>query len=174
MKFTKAFWILTVAIVFLLLTGCTGTTDPNENEGTETGEITINLYFSDSDAQYLVADPVQMTNPSPKDVIQQLINGPTDEALIRTMPENIKVKDINIDERIAYVDFSKEMGEAINGDYGTSTASQLLLYSIVNTLTLNDQFEIDEVKILVEGEDIGLGPFGKIGPQKPNLDIIKP
>lgn len=174
MKSYKTFQrVLIAVIVLLMLISCNRTVDQNKDEGVKTGAVTINLYFSDADARYLRVESIQMTNPSPKSVLQQLIKGPASKNLFATMPDDITVIDVSVEEGIAYVNFSKEMGEAINGNYGTSTASQFLLYAIVNTLALNESLEIDQVKILVEGADIELGPFGKIGPQKPNLDIIK-
>lgn len=169
MKFNKKIYkILAITIVVLLLSSCNAT----KKEEVDYGEKNITLYFANEEA-FLTRYSTQMLDPTPEKAIQQLISGPTSEGLYRTIPEEVKVKDINIVERIAYSDFSKEMKEAMDGNYGTSAASQLLLYSIVNTLALNDEFEIDEVKILVEGKDVELGPFGIIGPQKPNLEIVK-
>lgn len=137
------------------------------------GEEAITLYFGDTYAESLIGEMVWMLDPTPQKAVEELIKGPKNESLYRTMPDDVKVIDVSIVDGIANINFSQELGEALNGNYGTSAASQILLYSIVNTLTLNEIFEIDQVKILVEGQDIELGPFGILEPQGPDLDMIR-
>lgn len=180
-----------VVVILMLMVGCGGVTsfEDNENENTtsidevknnnvsEKNDINdikeINLYFGNENA-YLAVEVREIEEPTPKKVIQEIIKGPLTPNLRRTMPEEIEIIDVEVKGNIAYANFTKTFEEAFNGNYGTSAASSLLIYSIVNTLTLCDEFEIDKVQFLVEGNNqVSLGPYGIVDIFSTDIDVME-
>ncbi len=111
------------------------------------------LYFSDLSGQNLVAS--QRTIPKETGIarrtIQELIKGPGPSSeLLPTIPQGTSLLDINVrPDGLCIVDFSEEL---VKNHRGGSTAENLTVYSIVNTLT---QFPtVDRVQLLVEGRYI--------------------
>ena len=109
---------------------------------------TFQLYFSDSDAMYLEAEEREIVTEDPKAVVEELIKGPKNKNLYRTLPEGLKVLDVEVKDKVAYVNLSKDILEKVQGSTGESFA----VYSIVNTLVLNKDLKIDKVQLLVEGK----------------------
>ncbi|MBI4949543.1 MAG: GerMN domain-containing protein [Deltaproteobacteria bacterium] len=88
-----------------------------------------------------------------------------------TIPESTRVLRVNIKQRSASVDLSKEVSE----DHpGGSTGEILTVYSIVNTVALNFP-EIEEVQILIEGKKAETlkGHIDISQPLKPDRKIIR-
>ncbi|MDX9872391.1 MAG: GerMN domain-containing protein [Clostridia bacterium] len=142
---------LTVVILAaaLLAAGACGPKKPGETglEPTAKSE-TAYLYFSDDQALFLVPEKREITYNGDLAValVEELIEGPTQEGLWRTLPERSRVLSIKVEESIAYVDFSKEF----ETDYpGGSTAEGLAIGSVVQTLT--ELEGIDAVWFLIEG-----------------------
>ncbi|PRX17802.1 sporulation and spore germination protein [Orenia metallireducens] len=107
----------------------------------------VKLYFSDAQAQYLTAEIRKVkTNNLYDNVVKELIEGPESEELEMTIPTQTKLLGVEVKERIAIVNFSKEIQTK---HWGGSTGETITVYSIVNTLTALDG--IDKVQILVEG-----------------------
>lgn len=197
----KAYKCSIVAVALLLLVGCVSLTDSKDNETEVTNTVggqnisidnktketkvssdtainkdekDVKLYFSDDNAEYLIAEVRKIKNPTPKSVIEEIIKGPTVPNLHKPLPEETVVIDVKVKDRIAYVNFGKSLEKAMEGKYGSSASSRLLLYSIVNTLALHDEFQIDKVQILIEGKKQQvLGPLSAIDPFSADLDIIK-
>ena len=113
--------------------------------------IKVKLYYSDDQGMKLVA--VTKTVRTGKDkyqsVMEALREGTPDDSLINLIPEKTKVRSVKVADGVAVVDFS---GSLIKGLGGGSTSEELMVGSIVNTLT--EFSEIKKVRFKVEGENI--------------------
>ena len=128
----------------------------------------INLYFSGENAQYLLPEERKISPLTIKEAFEQLVLGPNNNDLHSTLPPNVKLLDVHIENRIAVLNINKELYIAMNGNYGTSTASYMLINSLVGTFVYNEVFQVDGIKLLIEGKDnVSLGQYGV-------LDIIYP
>jgi len=110
----------------------------------------INLYFSDSQAMYLVPEKRKISQ-IPSLAIQavvELIKGPENSDLYPTIPEGTQVNELYIAGDIAYIDLSEEI---FKNHPGGSSGELMTVYSIVNTLT--EIHSIKGVQILVEGNE---------------------
>lgn len=99
-----------------------------------------------------------------KAILEEIIKGPKTDGLITLFPADVVISDIKLESKICYVDFASP----IDTKTQTDTAKQeLLLYSIVNSLILNDTVT-EKVQILINGEraDFSSKPYEK------NEDII--
>src|SRR5690554_5503547 len=71
----------------------------------------ITVYFGDERAMYLHAEQ-RIVKDSEADlaavVIGELIRGPEGQGLVRTMPQNARLRRVWVEEGVAYVDFSRE------------------------------------------------------------------
>lgn len=112
--------------------------------------IEINLYFSDSQAMYLVSEKrkIPQTTSLAKQVVVELIKGPTSSDLYSTIPEGARVNEVYIADDIVYVDLSEEV---FKNHSGGSSGELMTVYSIVNSLT--EISPIKGVQILVEGNE---------------------
>lgn len=110
----------------------------------------VTFYFADQAGEFLVPVEYEVSLNSDeqieKTILNLLIQGPEDKTLVRTIPEETKVKNVYINEGVCYVDLSEEF---ITKHMGGSTAEMLTIYSIVNTLT--DLDNINKVQFLIEG-----------------------
>lgn len=125
---------------------------PQQGLDSSTGEQReVVLYFAASDGQSLQQETrsIPKTEGVARATISELINGPQNETLLPTIPNSTMLESIKIDEGLCTVDFSSEL---VDHHPGGLLNEELTVYSIVNTLT---QFStIDEVKILVDGQEI--------------------
>ena len=112
--------------------------------------IEVNLYFSDSQAMYLVSEKrkIPQTTSLAKQVVVELIKGPTSSDLYSTIPEGVRVNEVYIADDIVYVDLSEEV---FKNHSGGSSGELMTVYSIVNSLT--EISPIKGVQILVEGNE---------------------
>ncbi|HLT58963.1 MAG TPA: GerMN domain-containing protein [Limnochordales bacterium] len=114
-----------------------------------TPRATVQLYFSDADAQYLV--PEARTLPAaalnPLRLLEELGRGPQDPGLRPTIPRGARPRAVVVADGIAFVDYSAELRTRHPGG---STGEILTVYSIVATLTQLPG--IDAVQLLLEGE----------------------
>lgn len=114
-----------------------------------------NLYFSDKDNFYLMAETrilPHTTEPNDfgKAIVQALEKGPTG-GLTRTLPQGTRVRAFYIaDGGTAVVDLTESLSENHPGGCKTEI---LTVYSLVNSLVLNIP-EIDSVKILIGGREV--------------------
>jgi len=113
--------------------------------------VEVNLYFSDSQAMYLVAEKRKISQaPSlAKQAIVELIKGPESSDLYPTIPEGTQVNEVYIVDDIVYIDLSEEI---FKNHPGGSSGELMTVYSIVNTLTEIPM--IKGVQILVEGNEM--------------------
>jgi len=112
--------------------------------------IEVNLYFSDSQAMYLVPEKrkIPMTPSLAKQVVIELIKGPVSSSLYPTIPEGTSVNEVYIADDIAYVDLSEEV---FKNHPGGSSGELMTVYSMVDTLT--EISPIRGVQILVAGNE---------------------
>lgn len=125
--------------------------EKKEEVQTVPGEmIEVNLYFSDSQAMYLVSEKrkIPPTTFLAKQVVVELIKGPASSDLYSTIPEGTRVNEVYIADDIVYVDLSEEV---FKNHPGGSSGELMTVYSIVNSLT--EISPIKGVQILVEGNE---------------------
>ena len=105
-----------------------------------------------------------------REVIAELIRGPQDNEHVKTVPPNAKLRDLWIEDGIAYVDFSREFQSE---HWGGSAGDTFTLFSIVNSLT--ELPNIEAVHFLIEGEteDAILGHMDTTRPMGRRDDLIK-
>ncbi|AFM01855.1 MULTISPECIES: GerMN domain-containing protein [Desulfitobacterium] len=123
--------------------------DPVEPAPTETVEVT--MYFPTSDATGLVPTDrtVNVAKKSSEEVIAEMFkefaNPPS--GLVAPLPKETKLLDVKIKDGVATINLSNSFRENFEGG---ATGEQMVLYSIVNSLTtLKD---VDSVEFLLEGE----------------------
>ena len=112
--------------------------------------VEVNLYFSDSQAMYLVAEKRKISKiPSlARQAVVELIKGPESSDLYPTIPEGTKINEVYIADDVVYIDLSEEIFE---NHPGGSSGELMTVYSIVNTLT--EISPIKGVQILVGGNE---------------------
>lgn len=112
--------------------------------------IEVNLYFSDSQAMYLVPEKrkIPQTPSLARQVVVELIKGPENSDLYPTIPEGTQINEVYIADDIAYIDLSEEI---FKNHPGGSSGELMTVYSIVNTLT--EIPPIRGVQILVGGNE---------------------
>jgi spore germination protein GerM len=111
--------------------------------------ISVTLYFSDDQAEYLVPEnrSIEETAAVARAALEELVKGPAERGHHATIPSETKILDVDINQHIAYVNFSHEL---IDKHWGGSTGELMTISSIVDTLT---EFKsIQKVQILVEGK----------------------
>lgn len=117
----------------------------------------VKLYFAKQteNDSYLVAQSRDLSQGQInketlyRETVEQLIAGPKDEDLDRIIPPATKVKDISQENGTITVNFNKKIKDDFSGG---SEMEELLVYSIVNTLT---EFPgINDVQILINGEKV--------------------
>lgn len=153
---------LILACLLVLLTACAGCNSsqqgnqsPSEPSPTDKQDFARKaaLYFSDDQAMYLVAEQrtIHPESDQVADVakaeLEELIQGPTNQDLLNTIPVETRVLDVEVNDGLATVNFSEELSSKHSGG---STGETMTIFSIVNTLTELDG--IDRVQILIEGE----------------------
>lgn len=137
----------------------------SENNQVKEKSIEVDLYFSDDMARKLVVEKrkIVISNKEllARKVLNELIIGPKDTDKERTIPHGTEVKEIQIKDKICYVDFN----EAFRKNHPGGLTSELLtINAIVDTLVQLD--DIEKVQILIEGK--------KVSRYKEDMDISKP
>lgn len=135
--------------------------------------IEVNLYFSDSQAMYLVPEKrkIPITPSLARQALIELIKGPKSSNLYPTIPRGTSVNEVYIAGDIAYIDLSEEV---FKNHPGGSSGELMTVYSMVNTLT--EISPIRGVQILVAGNEKE-SLVGHVDISKPLLrdeDWIKP
>jgi germination protein M len=113
--------------------------------------VEVNLYFSDSQAMYLVPEKRKISQiPSlARQAVIELVKGPESSDFYPTIPEGTQVNEVYIADDIVYIDLSEEI---YKNHPGGSRGELMTVYSIVNTLT--EIPPIKGVQILVEGNEM--------------------
>jgi germination protein M len=119
---------------------------------------TVVLYFGNKDATGVVGEARELTVPAGagreefvKKVLEELIKGPQRQDLVRTIPGEVKILSVKIEDKTTQVDFSKEMHTR---HWGGAAGEAATINSIANTLTEFDY--ISRVKMTVEGEPMAI------------------
>jgi len=149
-----------------------GTTEEPTTEETQEkpAEITIPIYFSDDQAQYMKGEYRTISNDDPvTNAVNELLKGPNSANLYALIPEGTKLLKAEIKNDIAYVDFSTDILEGVAGG---STLQRFIIYTIVNTLTEID--EVDAVQILIDGKNVKtFGDFDISTPLYRDINMIR-
>ncbi|EGK57638.1 spore germination protein GerM [Centipeda periodontii DSM 2778] len=166
---TYIFAALACAAVLALTAGCTeeqkgaqpGSTAQTEQQTkdkdappttTAPKERKVNVYYAKSDGMGLVA--VSRTVNTEKDdvytaALKSLMTGTKEKDQTNVIPKKAKLRSVVVKDGVATVDFSKEMQQNFSGG---STGEEMLIGSIVNTLT--DFPEVQKVRILINGAPV--------------------
>jgi len=132
-------------------------------------EKKVNLYFGTDDAMNLKLEKRDIRGRNLYlEAVMELIKGPTDPNLTKTIPDGTEVLNISKDGDIIVVDFNDKI---VKNHWGGSTGERITVYSIVNTL---GQFEkINKVKFLIEGEEVNtlVGHMDLSTPLEPNPEL---
>lgn len=107
------------------------------------------LYFSNSSGKKLVeyATQLAVSNNIPIEqvVMEQLIEGPIEKGMIKTVPAETKVIKTSVKDGVCYVDFNKKFLDGVEG-----IKDEVILYSIVNSLV--ELPTVNQVQFTIEGE----------------------
>ena len=116
------------------------------------GEMkTVTLYFSDSQAMYVVPEKREITQAEnesiEKAVLMELMKGPVSKELHGTVPNGTKLLSIGTKNGICTVDLSSEF---VDNSPGGTASERMTLGSVVNTLT--ELSGVNKVQFLINGE----------------------
>lgn len=135
----------------------------------------VTLYFANQDATKVVPETRTISVPSNittagyiKMIVSELIKGPRNSDLRRTIPAEATVRSVAVKETTAYVDFSSEMHSKHSGG---AAGESMTINSIVNTLTELDN--IDQVQITVEGKPLSIEHVVMDKPWSRNENMIQ-
>ncbi len=139
-------------------------------EQPEAEEITINVYYSDQMAEYLIPESRIISSENKYvDALYELMKKPIDSSLTPLIPDTTIINSVTLEEGNAKVDLSQEF---LDDRFASDTVDRLLVGSIANTLT---QFsEINSVTLYIDGEK--LDNLGGLDIQEPVFrqnDLIK-
>ena len=173
MKIMKSMLALFMLLMLLLAVGC-GSDDKSKgadtsaadkpaatdkkDAGTKNGaakqaeKIGIKVYYPDDNGMKLVAETrtVETTQDGKyKAAMESLLSGTKAKGVVTIIPKKAKLKSVAVKNGIATVDFSEDL---VKNFAGGSTGEEMLVGSIVNTLT---EFpEVKSVQILLEGKKV--------------------
>ena len=127
---------------------------------TESSFVTreVKLYFANADSDGVIVEKRNINVAEGikievlyKKIVQELISGPSEKTLFKTIPPEAKILRLQVDGEIVTVDFSKEM---LTKHWRGTSGETMTLASIVNTLT---EFpEVKRVMLLVEGKPMNI------------------
>ncbi len=143
----KLFVVLFIVIICFSSIACNDTSNLKNND-TNNKERDVVLYFADEKLKNLVAEKREVIvkdKSIEQVVIDQLIKGPSLNKLKRTIPSNVNIIGLEIQDNVAIVNISSE------NLYGGSTEEVFLITSIVKSLVSLDN--VDKVKFNVDGEE---------------------
>ncbi len=146
-----------------------------EEETNTATEQVVKLYFSNQNADAVRGETrIIKTSKTVSEeevllkVLEELIKGPEDSKLARTIPTEVKVLNVKIDNGIAIVNFSEDMHTK---HWGGAAGESMTINSIVNTLTEFDY--IQQVKMTVEGRAMAIEHAILEDPLPRNEDMIE-
>lgn len=147
-------------------------TKPDTTDSAVT-KLKLTLYFGNNDATYLVPEVREVEvhgKRTAEAVINELIKGPEGSKLVRTVPQESKVRSIKVVSGVVYVNFSKEFQTK---HWGGSAGEAMTLYSITNSLC--ELPGVQKVQFLLEGKKVDaiLGHADTTRPLAPNWNLVK-
>lgn len=148
--------------------------EPDTVPQPEQTKLKITLYFGDRQAMYLIPEEREVVKGNQtleKVVLNELIKGPQNPELVRTIPEGTKLLSAEVIDSIAYVDFSEEFKTR---HWGGSAGETFTLYSVINSLA--ELGGIQKVQFLLEGEkmDTLAGHIDTTEPMAPQWNLVQP
>lgn len=155
------------------------TTTPNASEpgsgssnpSTPSTSVKVTVYFPTSDATGLVPVERTVTATANQDIIRALFKefSTPPSGLVAPLPKGTELLDVKIKDGIATLNLSKNFK---NNFEGGATGEQMVLYSIVNSLTSLP--DVKSVEFLLEGEQTVaiLGSLDTSTPVKRNESLI--
>ena len=166
-RMTSIAAVLAAAVMLALAAGCgdeqkpaqadspaqTAQTKDTEKPAQEKPkEMQVNVYYPRNDGTGLIA--VSRKVNTEKDdkytaAMKSLLTGTKEKDQTNVIPKKAKLRSVTVKDGIATVDFSKELEQNFSGG---STGEEMLIGSIVNTLT--DFSEVEKVQILIEGASV--------------------
>ena len=182
MKITKSLLALFMLLALLLAAGCDGNTNTSKGESPaadkpaatdkanksgakDSAEKTISLkvYYPDDNGMKLLSETrsIETKGDKYKAAMESLLEGPKVKGEVRVIPAKTKLKSIKVKDGVATVDFSEDLSKRFTGG---STGEEMLVGSIVNTLT--EFSEVKSVQLLVEGK--------KVESLSGHMDLSKP
>ena len=135
-----------------IATSSSGSSAASSSGSQKAATMDISVYYPDVNATGLVAVTktvkAQETEKY-KAAVEALLAGTDDKNLTAVFPKKTKLRKVSVSGGVVKVDFDKNL---TSGFVGGSTGEEMLVGSLVNTLT---EFpEIKKVQILVEGKEI--------------------
>jgi spore germination protein GerM len=118
--------------------------------------LQVVIYFPAVETDGLIGEPHEIFRTAApgdraKQIIADLISGPTGEGLLRALPPGTHVRQVFVlEDGTAYLDFSADLRQGIRGG---STEELLAVYAIVNSVALNVP-EIRRLGILIDGRPV--------------------
>jgi hypothetical protein len=160
--------IALVSAFSVLAAGCapkaSGAEDPTPvNPVPSASTVDLVLFFADDQAMEVLPELRKIEVPSdpnqrasmPTLIVEELLKGPTDALLQKTLPPEAKLLSIEVANGVAYVNFSKELQTK---HWGGSTGEIMTIWSLVTSLTQAEPAEspsaISKVQILIEGKTV--------------------
>jgi len=124
--------------------------ESKDEDEVKNGEIAINVYYLDTMGEYLVGEArIVLSENKYVDALYELMKLPVDSSLYRLVPDSTKINSIVFEDGLVKVDLSKEF---VKDRITSDTEDNLLIYSIVNTLT---EFpEVNSVSFYIDGEKL--------------------
>lgn len=136
----------------------------------------IVLYFADESAQFVRPETRQIrvkpdiSKPEfIRSVLLELISGPRNGALCRTIPHETNVRSVAVKNHTAYVDFSEEIKTR---HWGGAAGEAMTINSI--TATLTEIPGIEKVMLTMEGQPLNIEHMVLDKPLTRNSDMIRP
>ena len=137
---------------------------------------TIEIYFPSQVEEGLVSEYREIfatatSGDQIKQVIADLITGPTAKEATRALPAGTRLRQAYVLEGgVAWLDFSSDLTQGIGGG---SSVEVLTVYSIVNSVVANVS-DVRRVGILVNGRPVATlnGHMHLLRPLRPNFSLI--
>ncbi|MBQ1915709.1 MAG: GerMN domain-containing protein [Selenomonadaceae bacterium] len=119
----------------------------------ETKEMTVKVYYPNDEGERLVAvsRKVKLSDGADKytAALKSLMEGTKEKGQSTIIPRQTKIRSVKVKDGVATVDFS---GDILKHFVGGSTGEEMLVGSVVNTLT---EFpEVTSVQILIDGKPV--------------------
>ncbi len=147
----------------------------NNNDVMEPEAKEITLYFGNQDGTSVVGEKRTIVYDANltreeffKRVLEELIIGPENTNLYKTIPKEVEVLSIEIEKNIVNVDFSEEMHTK---HWGGATGEAMTIAAIVNTLT--EFYDVYQVKMTVVGQPMSIEHVILEDPIGRNEDMIQ-
>ncbi|MBQ7496289.1 MAG: GerMN domain-containing protein [Selenomonas sp.] len=127
--------------------------EKQEKKDEKPQEISTKVYYPNADGTKLIAVKRKFTVSADKDkyaeAVKSLMQGTKEKNQSVIIPKQAKLRGVKLEGGVARVDFSQDL---VKHFVGGSTGEEMLVGSIVNTLT---EFpEVKQVQILIEGSPV--------------------